>query len=109
MVPPTANPDLTRELLARLWERSLPVVRERLDVLDSAAAAAINNALTDDIRTHAIAEAHKLAGSLGMFGYSEGTELARGIEVLLESAGAPHADRLSTLATSLRVSLFPSA
>jgi HPt (histidine-containing phosphotransfer) domain-containing protein len=109
MVTATANPDVTRELLARLWERSLPVVRERLDVLDTAAAAASDNALTDAIRTHAIAEAHKLAGSLGMFGYAEGTDLARQIEILLETEAAPPSDRLATLAGNLRTTLFPSA
>ena len=108
MVTATANPDVTRELLARLWERSLPVVRERLDALDTAAAAAAGNALTDAIRTHAIAEAHKLAGSLGMFGYSEGTDLARQIEALLETEVAPSPDHLTTLATNLRSALFPS-
>ena len=40
MVSAAASPDNTRELLARLWERSLPVVRERLDILDEAATAA---------------------------------------------------------------------
>ena len=108
MVTATANPDITRDLLARLWERSLPVVRERLDVLDTAAAAAGSNALTEALRAHAIAEAHKLAGSLGMFGYSAGTELARAIEALLETETAPPADRISTLATNLRASLFPT-
>jgi HPt (histidine-containing phosphotransfer) domain-containing protein len=109
MVTATANPDATRELLARLCERSLPVIRERLDVLDSAAAAAGNSALTDDLRTHAIAEAHKLAGSLGMFGYSEGTELAQQIEALLETEVAPSPGHLATLASNLRSALFPSA
>ena len=109
MVTATANPDITRELLARLWERSLPVVRERLDVLDTAAAATSNNALTETLRTHAIAEAHKLAGSLGMFGYSEGTNLARQIEALLETEVSPPPDHLTTLAGNLRTALFPSA
>jgi len=109
MVTTTANPETTRQLLARLWERSLPVVRERLDVLDSAAAAAGNSALTNDLRTYAIAEAHKLAGSLGMFGYSEGTDLARQIETLLETEAAPPPDHLATLAANLRTTLFPSA
>jgi HPt (histidine-containing phosphotransfer) domain-containing protein len=105
----TANTDATRELLIRLWERSLPIVRERLDVLDNAASAASNNTLTDDLRAHAIAEAHKLAGSLGMFGYSDGTEFAREIEALLEAPGTPPAGRLVTLATRLRATLFPTA
>jgi HPt (histidine-containing phosphotransfer) domain-containing protein len=105
----TATLDPTRELLNRLWQRSVPIVRERLDTLDSAAAAATTNTLTDDLRAHAITEAHKLAGSLGMFGYSAGTEFAREIETLLEAPGTSSADRLTTLAASLRATLFPAA
>ena len=109
MARETAPPDATRELLIRLWERSLPIVRERLDTLDTAAVAATTNTLTDDLRAHAIIEAHKLAGSLGMFGYSKGTELAREIETLLEAPGAPAADRLTDLSISLRKILFAAS
>jgi HPt (histidine-containing phosphotransfer) domain-containing protein len=109
MATETVNSDATRDLLIRLWERSLPVVRERLDILDAAGTAASDNSLTGDLRAHAIVEAHKLAGSLGMFGYSAGTELAREIEALLEAPGTPPAGRLVTLATRLRATLFPTA
>jgi HPt (histidine-containing phosphotransfer) domain-containing protein len=89
------DPDATRRLLATLWERSLPVLRERCALLDRAATAAQAGALTQDLRAEAMAIAHKLSGSLGMFGYPEGTEFARRIEEHLESASPVDAPRLA--------------
>ena len=51
--------------------------------------------------------AHKLAGSLGMYGYDEGTRVARELELLLEGA-APDAERLRELAARLRRAVFPA-
>jgi HPt (histidine-containing phosphotransfer) domain-containing protein len=99
--------DGTRALLSRLWQRSLPLLLERLAVLDAAATASRAGTLTPDLRARAIDEAHKLAGSLGMFGYPDGTDLARKIELLLEAPNAPPPNRLTELAAELRAILFP--
>jgi HPt (histidine-containing phosphotransfer) domain-containing protein len=99
--------DGTSALLSRLWQRSLPLLMERLATLDATAAAAHTGTLTTDLRERSISEAHKLAGSLGMFGYPDGTELARSIEMLLEGTEPPCADRLTELTTELRAVLFP--
>jgi HPt (histidine-containing phosphotransfer) domain-containing protein len=98
--------DRTRELLARLWKRSLPLLHERLDALD---AAAHTEVLPADLRSYAIDAAHKLAGSLGMFGYPEATDIARKMEQLLEAPGTPSPERLTALSTELRASLFPGS
>jgi HPt (histidine-containing phosphotransfer) domain-containing protein len=87
-------------MLAALWERNLPVVRERVGVLEQAAAAAVAGTLSTELRAQAASDAHKLAGSLGMFGYPRGTELARAIEVML--GGEVEAARLAALAAELR-------
>ena len=99
----------TKVLLEQLWQRSLPVLMERLDILDAAAEEARSGLLAKDLRTQAIMESHKLAGSLGMFGYSEGTRLARVIEVLLEAPGEPDSQEFVSLTTALRASLFGAA
>jgi HPt (histidine-containing phosphotransfer) domain-containing protein len=104
----TAQPASTRELLDRLWQRSLPLLCERLDVLDAAAAAS-HAEIPIALRTQAIAEAHKLAGSLGMFGYPSATDLSREIETLLEAPGNPDAALLTKFTTDLRAILFPSS
>jgi HPt (histidine-containing phosphotransfer) domain-containing protein len=95
----------SRQLLATLWQRNLPVLKERLTQLDEAAEAAAKHALAPPLRKEAGSTAHKLAGSLGMFGYPRGTELARSIEVLLDAPESVDALVLRELTTALRESL----
>jgi HPt (histidine-containing phosphotransfer) domain-containing protein len=92
----------TNALLASVWERNLPVLRARLDLLDQAAAATPLDAM---LKTEAHAVAHKLAGSLGMFGYTEGTRIARELELLLEEPN-PESSQIFRLTTELRSSIF---
>jgi HPt (histidine-containing phosphotransfer) domain-containing protein len=96
-------------LLANLWERSLPTLHERLNILDRAALEGISGNLSETSRIEALNVAHKLSGTLGMFGRHQGTEIAREMEQLL-SAPIPAAalPRLVTLAASLRQALFPN-
>ena len=98
----TADP---QQILARIWDRSLPLMRERLAWLNTAAQDAVAGRLTPQARTEAAALAHKLAGSLGMFGYLHGTELARDIEVLLEADDPVPASTFLRLTEQLTASL----
>lgn len=99
--------DKTSALLASLWLRHRPVIEERLDVLDRAATAASAGTLDVDTREEAADVAHKLAGSLGMYGYEDGTRLARKLELLLDYR-TPDAAQIERLARELRASLsFP--
>ena len=93
----------TQKMIAALWQRNQPQVLERLARLDQAAT----EPLTQPLRQEAIAAAHKLAGSLGMFGFHEGTRLAREFEQQLDST-SPDLAHLATLAAELRQTLFPS-
>ncbi len=79
--------DVARELISALWERSVPLITDRLNGLDIACEAANLGRLSPIMRRGAMDTAHKLAGSLGMFGYPRGTELAREIEQMLEYDG----------------------
>jgi len=101
----TKDPEATRKLLASLWERSLPVLRERCALLERAATAAQAGTLTPELRAEATAIAHKLSGSLGMFGYPEGTDLARRIEEHLEAPTPTDAPRLTHDVTALLATL----
>ena len=86
-----------------------PTVRnfeERLAALD--AAAATDGALGEDARQQAESAAHKLAGSLGMYGYDDGTRIARLLEQLLESS-TPEPERLRRLTAELRATIFPDS
>ncbi len=97
--------DKTASLLAALWLRVRPLVEERLATLDQAVAA---NPLPEQLRKDAAGSAHKLAGSLGMYGYDEGTRIAREIELLLDS-GSADTTRLEALVAELRGSISSAA
>jgi HPt (histidine-containing phosphotransfer) domain-containing protein len=97
--------DVARELISALWERSVPLITDRLNGLDVACEAAVLGRLSPIMRRGAADTAHKLAGSLGMFGYPRGTELAREIEHLLENDGAVDAGLLRELVVELRACL----
>ena len=94
--------DVARELISALWERSAPLITERLNGLDIACEAAVLGRLSPIMRRGAMDTAHKLAGSLGMFGYPRGTELAREIEQMLEYEGVVDAGSLRELVVELR-------
>jgi HPt (histidine-containing phosphotransfer) domain-containing protein len=78
-----AAKEKTAALLKAMWEKNLPLLRERVAVLSAAAEASARGELSEELRVEAHAVAHKLAGSLGMFGYPEGTRVARELEILL--------------------------
>lgn len=96
-----------QKVLADLWERGLPLVRERIDLLQSAASAAAHNILTSKLQTEAVDVAHKLSGSLGMFGYPRGSELAQRLEAEF-SRTQPDAVTLATAVAELHLMLFPT-
>jgi hypothetical protein len=100
--------DKIAALLAAQWVKVRPLLEERVATLDKAAAAVSAGMLADDLRKEAGSSAHKLAGSLGMYGYDEGTRVARELEVLLGKA-APDAVKLNKLIAELRAAVFPAA
>ena len=99
------NPNAEAEinaLLAELWQRHLPSTRERLDVLDRAAHAALMSGLGEQQRAEAQSVAHKLSGNLGMFGYPQAGALAGEIEEILKMAAPGNLPRLALLVDRLR-------
>jgi DNA-binding response OmpR family regulator len=67
----------------KVLERFRKTFVEQVTVLEQAAIALSAGSLSDDMRQSAKHNAHKLAGSLGTFGYREGSNVARQIEHLL--------------------------
>jgi len=99
------KPDQIDTVLASLWEKNLPTLRERLDLLDRTASIAASGELAEAPRLEAYNIAHKLTGSLGMFGYQQGTEIARKIEHILKAPTPTQLATLVALAKDLRNSL----
>jgi HPt (histidine-containing phosphotransfer) domain-containing protein len=104
----TTHRDATADLAAAidlLWVRFLPEIRNRVDLLEAAAAACGANQLSTAQREAAQAAAHKLAGTLGTFNLTRGTVLAREFELLCDHEETPacrNAERLASIAKEIR-------
>ena len=62
------------------WEQFKEPILERVNIIEDALRAVQNGTLDETLQHNAQQQAHKLAGSLGMFGLPEGSRLARDIE-----------------------------
>jgi len=106
--PETTEEQDLREAVARLWEDSQDLFRARLGMIEQAVAAIESGRLRKDLQTKAYENAHKLAGSLGCFGFLRGTELARDLERIFEPhtvLGIEQARAASGLLSDLRLGL----
>jgi len=103
---PETPPDAAlREAMDRLWLKFLPEIRERVATLEAAAAAVTAKTLNESRREAAQAAAHKLAGVLGTFNLTRGTDAARELELVFSSSSAPSASsgkHLAARAAELR-------
>ncbi len=93
--------------IAAIWERQLPQTRERIALLQATARNfSESRSLATEVRSEALEVAHKLAGSLGMFGYMDATEHARLVEQTLDVHGMlPQPERLQKHVDDLAASL----
>jgi HPt (histidine-containing phosphotransfer) domain-containing protein len=93
------------EALDRMWARFLPQMRERVASLDATAQAFAAGTLSVERQEEAQSAAHKLAGVLGTFGLTRGTDLARELELFYSQRNDPDpelAARLASTAAELR-------
>ncbi len=99
--------DDARERLDAIWARRRPQVLERVEEVERTAAALAAGEAAPEVVDAGRAAAHRLAGSLGMFGSPEGSACASQLEELL----APGADpgRAAALAARLRAAVPPVA
>lgn len=95
------EPEELQKRMAELWERHLPEIAERVRVLVRACSALEWGKLSEEERKAAMAAAHKLAGALGTFGRTRGTELAREVEGMLER-GSDDFETMRTFVDELR-------
>jgi HPt (histidine-containing phosphotransfer) domain-containing protein len=104
MTGPSPNSPLG-SALDLIWARFLPQMIERVATIEAAAYALQTGALAPEHIAGAAAEAHKLAGVLGSFGLTQGTDLARDFERIFIRDGGPEpsmAPRLIANAAQLR-------
>ena len=103
--------DLDQQTLPKIsevWERVKEKFKHRVTLVEQAAIALQQNTLGEELREQAEQEAHKLAGSLGMFGFAEGSRIAQTMEHLLQAGPPLKQDQilhLSQLAVALHQEL----
>ena len=100
-----AQAETTNKLIDEIWRRHRITVLTRVDLLESVATAIVGRSLTLSLLEEALSASHKLAGSLGTFGFDEGTQLARELEQQLASA-MPDAVAIRDSVRQLRLVLF---
>ena len=102
----SAQQDALNQALDGLWVKFLPLIEERVGLLESAAAACAAGRLSIEQQQAAGAAAHKLACVLGTFSLTEGTVLARELETMYSQPGASDSAlgaRLISIAAELRL------
>ena len=99
--------DKMKQMLAQLWEQHRSAIEGRVDVIQSACDAIERGTLTVEQRELAHSAAHKLAGVLGTFGRSEGTDLARIFETWFADTHelASHSAELQSTLTALKAKI----
>ena len=87
-----------------IFERYRSGILEQIDNLEAATVALMEGLLTEEQRAGAERDAHKLAGSLGTFGFAQGSRVAREMEYALQQReiAAQDALKLSELVMQLR-------
>lgn len=89
-----------------LWDRFKHIAFERLESIEEAIVAQLEGRSDAGQRRRAEREAHKLAGSVGTFGFAEASRVAREMELLLQAEpAAQDMLRLSDLSVALRRAL----
>ncbi|HHP7231523.1 MAG TPA: response regulator [Xenococcaceae cyanobacterium] len=71
--------------ILQAWATFRQVAWERLAVLENFATLLTEKPISSELTTEAKSSAHKLAGSLGGFGFPDGSKIAKQIEKLLET------------------------
>jgi diguanylate cyclase (GGDEF)-like protein len=100
--------------IEKIWSERVSAVLDQIDVIEEAVGDLLQDRLDDELRKPAQREAHKLAGSLGTFGFTLGSSIAREMEAIFARGGAIQSSdalRLSELLVQLReeVSRSPSS
>ncbi|OKH42566.1 hypothetical protein NIES2101_32755 [Calothrix sp. HK-06] len=88
----------------KVWHKFKGRVAEQVNILEEASQGLVQNALNQELHCQAKKEAHTLAGSLGTFGFPEGSKIAHKIERLLkaETISSNNAVQLGALIKALQ-------
>ncbi|MGK7923644.1 MAG: response regulator [Spirulina sp.] len=77
----------TLDAIDRVWEQFKGSFLERIEDIEEAIAALSSKTLSETLRDNAEKQAHKLIGSLGMYGLTRGSDWARELELAFMDMG----------------------
>jgi DNA-binding response OmpR family regulator/HPt (histidine-containing phosphotransfer) domain-containing protein len=87
----------TKQALQQVWKKYETHNRDRLHIVEQAIRALETGELSEDLRQQARLAAHKLAGTLGIFDFPEGSRLASELEGVFRSNTVPNPKELQQL------------
>jgi PAS domain S-box-containing protein len=87
----------TLTAIEEIWHRFKNRVEEQVTIIEKAVQQISHSEIDPELRCSAIAQAHTLAGSLGTFGLTNASEIARKIEKLLKSVQTLNATEITNL------------
>ncbi|MGB5634436.1 MAG: response regulator [Waterburya sp.] len=105
---PTAKDKPNRaKVITQTWSKFKDLAFQRLADLENLAVTVVQEQVTPEIHAKAQNSAHKLAGSLGCFGFPEGSRIAKQLEQLLSNNSIAEADikQVRSLIASLHTEL----
>lgn len=94
-----------RAALQRVWRQVEPDMHRRLTTLEETGKALASGSMDDERRQQAIEAAHKLAGSMGMFGFAAASACAGEIEHLLETSASIGREQFNEVLERLRLEM----
>ena len=95
------------EVIAQTWTKFKDLAFKRLGDLENLAVAVVEEQLTEEVGNRALNSAHKLAGSLGCFGFPNGSRIAKQLEQQLRnnSVDRNHLPQINELISALQTEL----
>src|SRR2546423_15485432 len=79
LVPQASNVENIAAAVAGAWDRARPDILKKIDILDDAAMALLDNSLPPDLKKNAHAESQSVAELAAKFGFQRGSGIARDI------------------------------
>jgi chemotaxis protein histidine kinase CheA len=97
--------DEVRSALEKVWLNSRPEALGRVATIERFVENLRSGTPDQDSRERALAAAHRLSGSLGMFGFNDASSCAAKIEALLGDGPTPDGEMMVNLVERLRMLL----
>jgi HPt (histidine-containing phosphotransfer) domain-containing protein len=102
---PAQKSDEVRSALEKVWLNSRPEALGRVATLERFAENLRSGTSDQPSWESALSAAHRLAGSLGMFGFNDASSCAATIEALLGNGATPDVPTMLSLVERLRMLL----